>query len=259
VIAWDLFCCAGGATEGLSRAGFAVYGFDLVERPTWARRFGADRFSRIDALALLDRAIAARRTGAALCCEGREGRGIPLPDFVWASPPCQRHSSATRQSGNPDRHPDLIAPTRERLRELGAPYVIENVLGAPLIDPIMLCGAMFDLGVVRHRLFEFSWQVVQPAHPKHKGSLVTGEYVTVAGNGGVPAWTLKERERRGLPRHREGEYSLENWSRAMGIDWMPRDELVEAIPPAFAEWIGREALDQIYSEGAHRMLTKAGS
>ncbi len=232
--ALDLFCKAGGASVGLHRAGFDVLGSDIADQPRYPFAF-----TRRDVLSF----------------ETRELRQF---DFIWASPPCQRHSRATRQTGNPEDHPNLIAPVRAMLKAAGVPYVIENVLNAPLIDPVMLCGAMFDLGVVRHRLFEFSWLVPQPAHPKHKGSLVTGEYVTVAGNGGVPAWTLRERERRGLPRHREGEYSLANWSRAMGIDWMDRAELVEAIPPAFAEWVGRQALDQIHSEGAHRMLAKAG-
>jgi len=244
-IALDLFCCAGGASEGLRRAGFDVWGVDIEHRETWCTRFGREHFYNASALDVLDDLIVG-------------GDCVPGPAFIWASPPCQRHSQATRQTGRPDAHPDLIAPTRDRLRALGVPYVIENVLGAPLINPIMLCGAMFDLGVIRHRLFEFSWPVPPVEHVKHKGSLVTGEYVTVAGNGGVPAWTLKEREKRGLPRHRDGEYSLENWQRAMGIDWMPRDELVEAVPPAYAEWVGRQALDQIGSEGAYRMLTKAG-
>lgn len=104
---------------------------------------------------------------------------------------------------------------------------------------------MFGLGVVRHRLFECSFDVgLLPPH-KHKGSIVTGEYVTVAGNGGVPAWTLKERERRGMPRHIPGEMSLERWQQAMGIDWMERSELVQAIPPAFSEFLGRAAIAHI--------------
>lgn len=239
-IALDLFCCAGGASEGLRRAGFDVYGVDIEDRPTWRKRFGGERFAQHDAIDVLDRMVRAQHY------DGPTRGRYPIKfDFIWASPPCQRHSAATRQTGKPDNHPDLIPPTRERLQRLGIPYVIENVLGAPLVDPILLCGAMFDLGVVRHRLFECSWPIERPAHPKHKGSLVTGEYVTVAGNGGG---TLKEREKRGLPRHRDGEYSLENWSRAMGIDWMTREELVEGIPPAYAQWIGERALAHIRRE-----------
>lgn len=207
----DLFCCAGGAAKGLHDAGFDVVGVDIEPQPEYPFEF-----IRGDALT------------------------VSLDDFdaAWASPPCQRYSAATRQSGKASDHPDLIPATRVRLERAGMPYIIENVLGAPLIRPIMLCGAMFDLGVVRHRLFETSFHIAPPAHPKHKGSLVTGEYVTVAGNGGVPAWTMKERERRGLPRHITGEYSIERWREAMGIDWMSRKTLTQAIPPAYAEWLG---------------------
>jgi DNA (cytosine-5)-methyltransferase 1 len=77
-------------------------------------------------------------------------------DFIWASPKCQRWSQATRQTGKPESYPDQIVPIRERLILGGTPFVIENVLSAPLRDPITLCGAMFGLGVVRHRIFECS-------------------------------------------------------------------------------------------------------
>lgn len=200
---------------GLHLAGFEVTGVDLHPQPEYPFAFVQANALEVD---------------------------LAGYDFVWSSPPCQRYSAATRQSGKAADHPDLVAPVRQRLASSGLPYVIENVLGAPLLAPIMLCGSMFGLGVVRHRLFETSFLCLAPPHPKHAGSLVTGEYVTVAGNGGVPAWTLKERERRGLPRHREGEYSLATWQAAMGIDWMSRPTLVQAIPPAFAEYIGRAAL-----------------
>lgn len=184
---------------GLHRAGFDVVGVDIEFMREYPKGPGF-RFIQGDALT------------------------FPLNgfEFIWASPKCQRWSQATRQSGKPEEYPDQIAPIRERLRASGTPYVIENVLDAPLLDPIMLCGAMFDLGVVRHRLFECSWQIERPKHVEHKGSLVTGEYVTVAGNGGIPAWTMQEREARGLPRHFPGEMSLERWQDAMRIDWMSR-------------------------------------
>jgi DNA (cytosine-5)-methyltransferase 1 len=211
MIAIDLFCGGGGASMGLAQAGFDVIGVDLAPQPQYPFRF-----VQADALTYpLD--------GAAL---------------VWASPPCQAHSTATR---NRARHACLIEPTRSRLRAAGVPYVIENVLGAPLVDPITLCGAMFGLGVVRHRLFEVSFPIPQPQHPRHRGSIVTGEYVTVAGNGGVPSWTMRERERRGLPRHVPGEMTLERWREAMGIDWLDRRPLSQAIPPAYARFIGEAA------------------
>lgn len=221
--ALDLFCGAGGASMGLHRAGFEVVGVDIDQQPNYPFEF-----VQADALSV-------------------ELGGF---DLIWASPPCQRFSQATHQTGNPDDHPDLIAAIRWRLIMSGAPYVIENVLRAPLRDPQVLCGAMFGLRVVRHRLFETNWGYRAPHHVKHAGSIVTGEYVTVASNGGVPAWTLKERERRGLPRHIPGEWSMENWSSAMGIDWMERHELVEAIPPAYSEHIGRAALEMLEQRSA---------
>lgn len=161
--ALDLFCGGGGASVGLHRAGFEVVGVDLQPQPEYPFEF-----HQADALA------------------------FPIEgfDLVWASPPCQAHSTATRDKS---KHRDLIPATRERLRASGVAYIIENVSGAPLFEPIMLCGSLFDLAVVRHRLFETSFPIAQPAHPKHRGSLVTGEYVTVTGNGGVPTWTLRER------------------------------------------------------------------
>lgn len=210
--ALDLFCGGGGASMGLRRAGFTVFGVDAKQQPEYPFSFWQG-----DALT------------------------YPLDDFdlVWASPPCQVHSTATRDKS---KHADLIPAIRERLRAWGGPYIIENVVGAPLIKPVMLCGSMFGLGVVRHRLFECNFPVNVPPHGKHKGSLVTGEYVTVAGNGGVPAWTLKEREKRGLPRHIEGEMSLKRWQEAMGIHWLSRRPLVQAIPPAYSEFLSCQAL-----------------
>lgn len=209
--ALDLFCGGGGASVGLHRAGYEVIGVDHVDQPQYPFKF-------IKANAL----------------------EYPIENFdlVWASPPCQAFSSATR---NKENYENLIPETRARLEQSKIPYVIENVPGAPLLFPTLLCGAMFDLGVIRHRIFETSFSVVCPPHQKHKGSLVTGEYITVAGNGGVPAWTLKERERRGMERHREGEMHLETWRKAMGIDWLDLKPLTQAIPPVYSEYLARFA------------------
>ncbi len=198
--ALDLFCKAGGVTKGLQRAGFHVTGIDIAPQP----RYCGDAFICDD---VLNVAI-----------------GYLMGfDLVCASPPCQAHTNAQRIRGN--EHPDLIEATRALLQSAGVPYVIENVPGAPLIEPIELCGSMFGLRTYRHRLFECSFPVVASAHPSHD-CLTTkmgrkprdGEFMHVVGNfSGVAA----ARE-------------------AMGIDWMTRDELREAIPPAYSEYIARQ-------------------
>lgn len=199
--ALDLFCCAGGASVGLARAGFSITGVDIERQPHYPFRA---KFHQADAMT------------------------FPLDgyDFIWASPPCQRYSNAQRIRDR--EHPDLVGPIRERLTASGIPYCIENVVGAPLLHPIELCGAMFPgLEVYRHRLFECSFPVEQPMHRPHTAPLQKmgrpprpKDFMHVVGNFS------------GVKRARE----------AMGIDWMPRDKLREAIPPDYAEYIGRAAI-----------------
>jgi DNA (cytosine-5)-methyltransferase 1 len=197
--ALDLCCCAGGVTKGLQRAGFYVVGVDIENQPHYC----GDEFHQADALTY----------------------DLSGFDFICASPPCQRYTLCQRIQDND--HPDLIGPIRQRLIAAGVPYAIENVPGAPLLNPIELCGAMFGLRTYRHRLFECSFQAVAPAHPPHTARNTKmgrkpkdGEFMHVVGNfSGVAA--AKE---------------------AMGIDWMPRDKLREAIPPAFSEYIARQAI-----------------
>lgn len=148
-------------------------------------------------------------------------------DAIHASPPCQRFS--TMYNLNRDRHPDFIDPIRRRLQAVGEVWVIENTPQAPLVDPITLCGSMFGLGVRRHRIFESSVPMTAPvcdhaSQPKKywiydHGRWYLSSVVAVYGHGG------------GTSRHDAPE--------AMGIDWMTHSELVESIPPAYTEWIGR--------------------
>jgi DNA (cytosine-5)-methyltransferase 1 len=156
--ALDLFCKAGGASSGLAAAGFHVTGVDIAEQPRYPFRFVRGNALEVD----LD--------------------GF---DFVWASPPCQTHSTATRDKSS---HADLIPAVREKLRAWGGPYVIENVAAArrKLHAPVMMCGQMFGLRVARHRFFECSFPVLVPPHPGHRGSIVTGEIVSPVGHGGRP-------------------------------------------------------------------------
>jgi len=205
----DLFSGAGGCAVGYDRAGFDVTGVDIVPQPRYP-------FRHIVADALT----------------------FPLDGFdvIHASPPCQAYSITQRLTGRID-HPDLVAPLRERLRASGVPYIIENVVGAPLVDPFMLCGTMFGLRVFRHRLFESNvWLMAFPhlPHRSHGASVKYGDYVSVYGHDAGPC--------RGVKR------SQTLWPAAMGIAWMNRAELAQAIPPAYTEWLGSRMLDALAYE-----------
>lgn len=155
-------------------------------------------------------------------------------DAVHASPPCQAHS--TLRSLHPDRdYPDLIAATREVLSLGWQPYVIENVVGAPLRNPIMMCGSSFGLGVRRHRLFECSWPGAYAPLCQHE---LQPEPIDVSGTG---ARRLAERTD-GKGGNSRKPKNLEQARWAMGIDWMTRRELSQAIPPAYTEYIGRQLM-----------------
>lgn len=205
----DLFCGAGGAGEGYRRAGFEVVGVDIKPQP----RYKPGRFVQADALQYLAE-------------HGHEY------DAIHASPPCQRYSSATPEDRRSE-HPDLIEPVRNLLISIGVPWVMENVEHAPLINPLKLCGTMFNLNVIRHRLFEMSHPVYftpQCAHVKktvRQGyALEDNQYHCVVGNFS----------------------GVSSARRAMGIDWMTRDELSQAIPPAYTEFIGNQLMNAIKEE-----------
>lgn len=219
----DLFCCEGGASMGYHRAGFDVTGVDLFEDYSQKRY----PFPSIkgDALAHLER------------CPGY--------DVIVASPPCQRYSitNAARQAD----YPDLIGPVRDLLIDTGKPYVIENVVGAPLINPVELCGCMFDLkatdddGIVLHlqraRLFESNMEITAPRpHDHSHHQWVGGCY------GGA------RRDKYEARYVRKGGYVPPNKKvveEYMGIDWMTWKGLYQSIPPAYTEHIGRQLIEQL--------------
>ncbi|MFC9339636.1 DNA methylase [Streptomyces sp. NPDC057020] len=218
----DLFCCAGGAGTGYRRAGFDVVGVDIRPRPNYPFTF-----VQADALEYL----------AALIASGEIERFA----FVHSSPPCQDKCNLTvgtnRSKGWGGTHVDLVAPTRTLLEASGLPYVIEQPNGqAEIRKDVWLCGEMFSLGVLRHRNFELGrWTAAQPTHPKHRGRVRgwrhgeyhDGPYVAPYGKGG-------------------GKPSVPELQTAMGITWTEvHEELTEAIPPAFSQWIGAAFLDQI--------------
>lgn len=146
-------------------------------------------------------------------------------DCIHASPPCQAYGRTAHLSYK--RHL-LIEPVRSLLKQTDLPYVIENVMGAPLLSPIRLCGAMFSLKVYRHRLFESNVVLVEPVHHKHNDSIPRAGRAAISKNGFLSV---------------VGHFSNVEYARlAMGIDWMTRNELSQAIPPAFTQYIGQQLL-----------------
>jgi DNA (cytosine-5)-methyltransferase 1 len=215
VRALDLYCGAGGATYGLQLAGFHVDGVDLAPQP----RYPGERFIRADAIEFL------------------QAVDLRPYDLIWASPPCQRYTSL-RHAPGAHRNADLIAPTRELLMRSGRPWVIENVVGAPLIRPVTLCGTMFGLKTPdgaelrRHRRFETSFPVMQPPCRHGRGPVI-----------GIYGGHFRDRRRPTGENHRNGSnLPRAHGYAAMGIDWMSTAELSEAIPPAFSCYIAERFL-----------------
>jgi len=201
---------------GYHRAGFEVVGVDINPQPNYPFEFVQN-----DALSLLSHPPG-----------GRWWLSEAGFDAIHASPPCQAYSITSSLHDND--HPDLVKPVREMLELARLPYVIENVVGAPLHHPFKLCGSSFGLRVWRHRLFETNWPIgmIPPcSHQQHPEPLdVTG----VGGPGG------RHRKPRGIHEARE----------ALGIDWMTRKELSQAIPPAYTEYIGAQLLSHINAKVA---------
>jgi DNA (cytosine-5)-methyltransferase 1 len=224
----DLFCGAGGAATGLSRAGFEVEGWDIVPQKNYPFQF---------------------HWGNALeaVLEGF--------DFVWASPPCQAHS-ALKTMPNAKNHLDLIPATRDKLEAWGGPWIIENVIGAPLRNPVMLCGTMFGLGTSngqaelrRHRIFESPVNLMT-MDCRHNAQMLCGVY---GGHGRDRRRTVGVWGHAGGSSVRDGvqQFSTEQRREAMGIDWMSGAELSQAIPPAYSEFLGRQimrVLDKLKAE-----------
>jgi DNA (cytosine-5)-methyltransferase 1 len=225
----DLFCGGGGAAMGYHRAGFEVVGVDLNRQPHYPFEFVL-----ADALEVLDVLIAGGRLASGTGAEVSVG----LDDVaaIHASPPCQAFSTMTRRHGaaRVASHPDLVEPTRARLIAAGRPYVIENVPGAPLVDPVTLCGTMFGLGAAghdlrRHRLFESNVDLWPPASCAHRRPALA-----VYGHAGGTS----RRDGIGFP-------GVAAWREGMGIDWMTGDELALAIPPAYTSHLGTALLAQV--------------
>lgn len=213
----DAFCCAGGAAKGYQCAGFYVVGVDIEPQPNYC----GDEFIQADALDV----IANAHWSCSPTC--RDGYNA-----VHASPPCQRWSDLAARNGNAEDWPDLITPTRALLASVAVPWIIENVEGAPLVDPVMLCGTMFPrLRVLRHRLFESNAPLGAPAHGAHP--LVFTHDKRKAHHGKLDQDTSFVQVTGG------GNCTMENARDAMDCPWMvTKHELNEAIPPAYTEYLG---------------------
>ena len=220
----DLYCKAGGAAMGYKKAGFDIVGVDIEEQPNYPFEF-----IKADALEVL-----------------RDAAYIKGFDAIHTSPPCQAHSKAkhlstARNGGKYGNHIDFIADTRKLLKQnYTNPWVIENVAGSPLINPLKLYGSQFkNLYTQRERWFESNIPLIEPEQPKRAMKTPSagngiGEdgCISICGSGGV----------RGLNSKQIALY----WGFAMGgIDWMTRAELAEAIPPAYTEFIGRQIIEYL--------------
>lgn len=230
----DLFCCEGGASAGYRAAGFDVVGVDIDAQPRYPFRF-----VQADALSLLGALV----DGALPVITG--GRDYWLSDFdaIHASPPCQAYSSTRHQHDT--FHPELIEPVRELLVASGLPYVIENVVGAPLLHPLRLCGSEFGLSALcgdgvrrqlrRHRLFESNVFLLGNGGCFHRG-----EPVGFYGSGGPGAMT------------RGYKGSTADGRQALGnVSWMSQRGQSQCIPPVYAEHVGTQLV--AYIAGAREL------
>lgn len=220
--ALDLFCGAGGATRGLQLAGFHVTGVDIKPQP----RYCGDAFVRADAL--------------------RPPFDLRAFDFIWASPPCQAHTLANGKDRR-GKHVDLIPQTRALLAASGALTVIENVRHAPLRVDLVLDGTMFpNLRAVRRRHFELNFRPPLALGFPSLG-LVSHHGWVSATDGDTSSHTRAARAKAGVRLRDPVPYV----AACLGVEWMrSRYEIAQAIPPAYAQFIGTAALPLLMERAA---------
>lgn len=182
---YDLCCGEGGVSTAALSLGWRVIGVDIIPQPNYPGEF--------------------------ILADALQPPLIPLADLVWVSPPCQGYSRLSAPLPHTVQ-PNLVNPLREVAQSLGRHYVIENVSTChDLINPIRLCGFMFGLPLIRHRLFESSFLLPQPQHVKH-----SKHFFSIVG-------------------HSKG--SLSEWRQVMGFDYMTRYGLAQSVPYAYTWYI----------------------
>lgn len=201
----DLYCCGGGASYGYEQAGFDVTGVDNSPQPKYK-----GKFIQGDAIEFI------RRYSQQF-------------DVIHASPPCQQYTKSTTQFRKVGkRYDDLIELTRLELIRSGKLYIIENVPGSPLINPIELCGSMFGLRTYRHRLFESNMNLAVPGHPVHRAKNTKmgrkpqdGEFIQYVG-------------------HFSGVEMVQEMT---GLHWLGQYELAQSIPPQYTKYLGLQVME----------------
>lgn len=203
----DLFCCGGGASLGYEQAGFDVVGVDIEPQRNYQGSFvQADAFEYLS----------------------KHHKNF---DAFHASPPCQAYSKSSMQFRLVNKiYAELIEPIRQAFNDIGKPFVIENVPGAPLENPIQLCGQMFGLRTYRHRLFETNWRIEQPFHAAHAARNAkmgrkpkSDEYIQYVG-------------------HFSGVAIVQEMT---GLTWLNQYELAQSIPPQYAKFVGEQLLREL--------------
>lgn len=203
----EMFSCAGGAGYGFKQAGWEVWGVDINPQP----RYAGDKFFQDDALDFLM-------------------KNWKLFDAIHASPPCQFATQmfCPTKPDKRDDHKNWIPATRQLLQATGLPYIIENVKGARkhLVKPLVLHGSMFGLPIFRERYFEVNFPVIF-----EWGMTIKRNYTP------VPISSSSKKGNQWA--------SVERMKEAMGIDWMTKAELRQAIPPAYTEFLGSQLIKYV--------------
>jgi DNA (cytosine-5)-methyltransferase 1 len=214
----DLYCGCGGAAKGYHLAGFdSIVGVDIEPIENYPFHFIQE-----DALEYIWE------------------NDLSEFDLIHASPPCQGYTWANHHQYRPNHSTTDIEELRSFFESISCFYVIENVSSAPLKDPIILEGNMFELPIVKRRLFETNWPCSQPEIRKYQRHI--SKFVTVAGMGGTA-----------------NSYKLQHWMMASGIWWMSKKQIVQAIPPKYTKFIGERFIHYYYNEFRKENFFKGAS